>query len=368
MDIVRQDIEAAIEPNYRDMSDSDYRDVVIGRSQKRWGIQSLSEEERRLAERVYADASIRNVSMHNTSKYAFLCDIVLSVNVQELWNINSGAEEYGTLCERAVMIEPSAIKHIKPNAVPASIYKKLCLRAVQYNNELLSYCSDPDDEICQFVIEKAPLAIRHLSTKNQTTKLCMMAIKKNPRALHGIVVLTLELCVEAIRGDKFVLCGKRFTADVCLNIIPELVAEFGSDILGIGNELYHTECSRDVQDQIRLGIVRAAADGKAILCFRRPPPQLCVEAYRTSPNAIDYIVDFVNCRAVAKAAAVDKLAPLAPAILAASLQAEVILSLFEKRPARADVSEKDWHHCVYNVGWHVGRNINLLRATNSQTA
>jgi len=136
-----------------------------------------------------------------------------------------------------------------------------------------------------------------------------------------------------------------------VDIIPRLVETFGSDCLMYVRVLND---SLEQQELFRLSVIRAAADGKAILYFQDPLPQLCVEAYRVSSNALNYMVDFANCEAVACAAAVDKLLSLAPLRLAASLQSEVIARLFEKEPERAVWPNDDWHKFVHLLGWKVG--------------
>jgi len=337
-------------------------EIVLRSVRTQWGEHNLTEFEIQLVVQLRVDRisvneyfkELRHYSV-DTTRYAYMCAIAIHIKHHVIKYVDFKAVGYASLCELSVYADPRNIEYVASNAVPNSLYDKLCLFAVSSDFRMLEYCREPSDEVCRAAIKNNPRAIQYLTSDQQTAELCMMAVQKNPTILNLIMVLTPELCIAAIRGNSRVMSTVRTTVDFHLNICPKLVAEFGSDILDdLTGDMGTIECSREVREQIRIGIVRAATDGRAILYFWRQTPQLCVEAYRTSSLALDYIVDADNCRAVARAAAADKLVPLAPLRLAASLQTEVFARLFEKKPTRLIWPGGGWHTFVYLLGWKVG--------------
>ena len=131
------------------------------------------------------------------------------------------------LCLKAIEISPSVLQYIKPKYQTEKVViaalkkdgltleyvadkkKKYCLEAVRQNGKALQFV--PAEEQTPFMCREAILKSREYGTsvlqyiKKQTTKLCLLAIKKNPYALGYVRNQTPQICMEAVKFNSWAL-------------------------------------------------------------------------------------------------------------------------------------------------------------------
>ncbi|ENY8693094.1 TPA: DUF4116 domain-containing protein [Clostridioides difficile] len=97
----------------------------------------------------------------------------------------------------AVMRDGVALKHVKEQT------SRICIEAVRQTGSALRYVKNQTKEICLIAVKENPYSIVYM--KNQTPELCLIAVKQNGLALKFIIEQTDEICREALKQNKYAI-------------------------------------------------------------------------------------------------------------------------------------------------------------------
>ena len=100
--------------------------------------------------------------------------------------------------------------------------EKICKLAIQYDARALKYAKEQTEEICKLAVQQNGTAI--LYVKNQTEELCKLAVQTDGYALQYVKNQTEELCKLAVQQNGTALqFVKEQTAEICILAIQQSI-------------------------------------------------------------------------------------------------------------------------------------------------
>ena len=165
---------------------------------------------------------------------------------------------------------------ILDDAIDKSKHKEqtsvLCLEAVRQDGRMLRYVKDQTPEICLAAVKQNGCALKYV--KEQTPEICLEAVRQNGFALEYVKEQNPEICLAAVRQNwKALQYVKEQTRDICLAAVKQ-----------DGLALYYV---RKQTDEIRHEAVRQ--NGNALAYVNNQTDEICLEAVKQNGLALKYV-------------------------------------------------------------------------------
>jgi hypothetical protein len=97
---------------------------------------------------------------------------------------------------------------------------EICMAAVKQNGYALEFVKEQTPEICMAAMKQDGLAVRYI--KEQTHELCIAAVEQNGHALKYLKEQTHELCMAAVEQNGYTLqFVKEQTPEICMAAVKQ---------------------------------------------------------------------------------------------------------------------------------------------------
>lgn len=176
------------------------------------------------------------------------------------------------VCQTAVEMNASMIKH-----VPEQNYT-MCEHALKVDGMLLKYVKIIDIPLREIALMQNGLAVQFISAKDQTEKLCIIAIEQNPKAIQYIQNPTYAVCMSALAQDP-TLVQYMYENDKAYLLYDYVVGQDGMNLQYVpGDAQTDSLCIKAVKD-----------NGLALKFVHAKTIDICLAAIRQNYKALRYV-------------------------------------------------------------------------------